>query len=184
MATERQIAANRRNAQKSTGPRSDAGKNRASRNAYRHGLSCGIASNAAYAKELDQRARKIAGDSKAVQHARAAAEGDLDLARARQAKAALIQRAFGALSSGAASRSMPEPIRSLGAVLRGEATLLETIDPVPTMLVQDPERLAEAVRRVLPDLVGLDRYERRASARRDRAIRSMIKNRKTAKLQS
>ena len=132
MATERQIAANRRNAQKSTGPRSDAGKNRASRNAYRHGLSCGIGSNAAFAKELDQRARKIAGDSRdeaSLQHARAAAEGDLDLARARQAKAALIQRAFGALSSGAASRSMPEPIRSLGAVLRGEATLLETIDP-------------------------------------------------------
>jgi hypothetical protein len=33
MASERQIAANRRNARKSTGPRSGAGKKRASRNA-------------------------------------------------------------------------------------------------------------------------------------------------------
>ena len=40
MATEKQIAANRANAQKSTGPRTAAGKLKSSRNAYRHGLSC------------------------------------------------------------------------------------------------------------------------------------------------
>jgi hypothetical protein len=38
VATEKQIAANRANAQKSTGPSSPAGKSRASRNSYRHGL--------------------------------------------------------------------------------------------------------------------------------------------------
>jgi hypothetical protein len=38
MATEAQREANQRNAQKSTGPRSDAGKARASRNATQHGL--------------------------------------------------------------------------------------------------------------------------------------------------
>ena len=38
MATEAQIEANRRNAQKSTGPTSVAGKARVSRNATRHGL--------------------------------------------------------------------------------------------------------------------------------------------------
>jgi len=38
MATEKQIAANRANARLSTGPRTIAGKQRASRNAYRHGL--------------------------------------------------------------------------------------------------------------------------------------------------
>ena len=38
MATEAQIEANRRNAEKSTGPRTDAGKARVSRNATRHGL--------------------------------------------------------------------------------------------------------------------------------------------------
>ena len=38
MTSWRQIAANRRNAEKSTGPRTDAGKRRSRRNALRHGL--------------------------------------------------------------------------------------------------------------------------------------------------
>jgi hypothetical protein len=40
MATEKQIAANRRNAQKSTGPRSAEGKATSSRNAFKTGLYC------------------------------------------------------------------------------------------------------------------------------------------------
>jgi hypothetical protein len=39
MATEKQIAANRANAFRSTGPKTAAGKLKASRNSYRHGLS-------------------------------------------------------------------------------------------------------------------------------------------------
>ena len=39
MATPAQIAANRRNARKSTGPKSIAGKKRSSRNAYTYGLT-------------------------------------------------------------------------------------------------------------------------------------------------
>jgi hypothetical protein len=39
MATEKQIAANRANARRSTGPRTALGKLRSSRNALRHGLS-------------------------------------------------------------------------------------------------------------------------------------------------
>ena len=39
MASEKQIAANRRNARKSRGPRSAGGKARASRNATQHGLA-------------------------------------------------------------------------------------------------------------------------------------------------
>ncbi|WP_143035385.1 hypothetical protein [Bradyrhizobium sp. Rc2d] len=39
MASERKITANRSNAKRSTGPKTDAGKARSSRNARRHGLS-------------------------------------------------------------------------------------------------------------------------------------------------
>src|SRR4051794_15045422 len=39
MATDKQIEANRRNAQKSTGPRTPAGKAKCSRNALKHGLA-------------------------------------------------------------------------------------------------------------------------------------------------
>ncbi len=39
MTTKRQIAANRRNAQKSTGPRTEEGKERSSQNAVKHGMT-------------------------------------------------------------------------------------------------------------------------------------------------
>jgi hypothetical protein len=42
MATARQIAANRRNAKKSTGPRSAEGRARSARNATRHGLNAAV----------------------------------------------------------------------------------------------------------------------------------------------
>jgi hypothetical protein len=43
------------------------------------------------------------------------------------------------------------------------------------MPTEEPERTAEAVRRALPELVKLNRYESRAVARRDRAIREITK---------
>ena len=43
------------------------------------------------------------------------------------------------------------------------------------MPTEEPERTAEALRRALPELVKLDRYETRAAARRDRAIRQIVK---------
>ena len=42
VASEKQIAASRTNAKRSTGPRTAAGKLRSSRNAYRHGLTCQV----------------------------------------------------------------------------------------------------------------------------------------------
>jgi hypothetical protein len=43
---------------------------------------------------------------------------------------------------------------------------------MPTL---EPQRSSEAVRRLLSDLIRLDRYERRAVSRRDRAIRQITK---------
>jgi hypothetical protein len=36
-------------------------------------------------------------------------------------------------------------------------------------------RMAEAMRRAFPELIKLDRYERRVAARRDRAMREISK---------
>ena len=47
MTTEAKRAANRANAQKSTGPRSSEGKARASQNATRHGLATSVADDPA-----------------------------------------------------------------------------------------------------------------------------------------
>lgn len=154
MATERQIAANRRNAGKSTGPRSSAGRKRASRNSYRHGLRAKNTLDAERAKRVETLARAIAGDAQdtvTLEHARSAAHAEFDLARIRQVKIALIERMriFGDFGVSA----LPGPVESVTALHSPE-----------------PEHLAEAIRRVLPELIKLDRYERRAAARRFRAI--------------
>ena len=53
MATERQIAANRRNANRSTGPRSRAGRKRAAGNATVHGLTANLLSSATLAEQVE-----------------------------------------------------------------------------------------------------------------------------------
>jgi hypothetical protein len=173
MASERQIAANRRNARRSTGPVSGAGMKRASRNAYHHGLTLSITSSAAVAEQLDNLVRKIAGDSEdaiLLERARAIAQAELDLARVRRAKVALIERAsaFGELDP--PQLTVTQMIRLLNAFDRGRLIVPKPIDTVATMPSQEPDRSAEAIRRVLPELRKLGRYERRAAARRDRAV--------------
>src|SRR5947209_5247325 len=156
MASERQIAASRRNARKSTGPRSCAGKKRASRNAYRHGLTLSITSTAAYAKQLDKLVREIAGDSKdaiVLERARAIAQADLDLARVRRAKVTLNERActFGALEPPQVLSSVTQIIRFVKALDRGRLILPKPVASSAAMPSQEPHRSAEAVRRVLPE---------------------------------
>jgi hypothetical protein len=41
---------------------------------------------------------------------------------------------------------------------------------------EEAQRTAEAVRRALPELVRLTRYERRAAGRRERAIRRLTQS--------
>ena len=176
MASERQIAANRRNARKSTGPRSGAGKARASRNAYRHGLTLSITSSAEYAKQLETLVHKIAGDTKdavKLERARAIAQAELELARVRRAKVALIERAsaFGELVP--PPLTVTQMIRLIDAFERGRI-IPKPIDASATMPSREPDRSAEAIRRVLPELCKLERYERRAAARRDRALLNLI----------
>lgn len=62
MATEKQIAANRANAKRSTGPRTTAGKLNSSRNAYRHGLSRSMPLNLPSAATVNSIVLKLAGD--------------------------------------------------------------------------------------------------------------------------
>lgn len=75
MASESQMAANRRNARKRTGPPSRGGKRRVSKNALRHGLSVPFRANAAEAGLIEELAEQIAGprhDRIALELARAA----------------------------------------------------------------------------------------------------------------
>ena len=89
----------------------------------------------------------------------------------RRAKVALIERAsaFGELDP--PQLTVTQLIRILNAYDRGGRLIIpKPIDALATMPSQELDRLAEAIRRLLPELRKLERYERRAAARRDRAI--------------
>ena len=127
-------------------------------------------------------ARKIAGNSKnevILQQARDAAQAELELERVRQVKVALIERvsALGSLDANQVLGSAPQEVRYLNLSDRSPPAMPERIDPLTTMPTEEPGRTAEAIRRALPELAKLDRYESRAVARRDRAIRQIVKER-------
>jgi hypothetical protein len=145
MASERQIAANRANAKKSTGPKSRAGKARASGNSCQHGL----AARTTLHQERLEAVRKLAQaitDSLPGQidlaQAIAIAEAELDLRRAR------------AVSNG------------LLASLPGTEGLVEN-GAIPTSSSND---FAVGVLR----LKRIERYVRRLQVKRDRLVRSWL----------
>jgi len=64
MVSERQIKANRRNARKSTGPKTRAGRERTRSNAYRHGLAAVF--NREALAEIEELARQLVGDPRTL----------------------------------------------------------------------------------------------------------------------
>ena len=183
MASDRQIAANRRNARRSTGPRSGAGRKRSSPNSFRHGLAAHVTVYTERIKHIERLAGKIAGattDIVALECARAIAEAEFDLAQIRRVKVALISRVltFGEVKKAPTSQLLREAKRFFRALDRGERIGLERIE-APAMPTKEPERSAEAVRRALPELIKLDRYERRAAGRRARAMHIFLKRKRS-----
>jgi hypothetical protein len=88
MASERQVAANRANAKRSTGPRTAAGRATSSRNAYRHGLSLPMAPDSEVLESLARTlVRETAGEDQ-LEAARALAAAQLELKRIREVKVA------------------------------------------------------------------------------------------------
>jgi hypothetical protein len=93
MPSDRQIAANRNNAQKSTGPRSKAGREASRGNARRHGLAIDIGTDPAFS---------------GIQHvgagAREAAGAELDLLRIRKIRASLFETLYFVANAAAPDR--------------------------------------------------------------------------------
>lgn len=153
MTSARKIAANRRNALKSTGPRGAAAKHRTRRNAERHGLAARITYDADRLARVESLAQELAGatsDFITLELARAIARAELDIEQIHRVKAGLINTAASSMTI---------------ATTRGEA------------LTPDP--LAAAIAQVLPELVKIDRYERQAAVRRDRALRDLLCRRRS-----
>ena len=89
MSTSRQIEANRNNARSSTGPRTQRGRARASRNARRHGLSVSVVSDPRLSEQVEELARHLVGETASpgvLEMARRFAEAQIDLDRIRKAR--------------------------------------------------------------------------------------------------
>jgi hypothetical protein len=135
MTSDRKVESNRKNAQKSTGPRSEAGRRRSRHNALRHGLAVAIGSDPSFSEDIKRLASTLAGSASGQnigEFAHQAAEAEIDLLRIRKLRASRFN-----------------------AVLGNPETKLD-----------DHSEFNE-------ELAKLERYERRAFARRKRALRAM-----------
>ena len=165
MTTERQRAANRANARKSTGPKTEAGNKRSAGNAQRHGLTGVLPQEqvlAWYRLILDD-AQAEPDPFEADPERRAAyslAEAEAHLARVRQAEQALLFE-----------HSYPEP-------LNVDAT------PYPAGMTMDRETVglmasveAQLSQGRTRQLRTLARYRAEAEAQRSKALRAFVQAR-------
>src|SRR5262249_20665406 len=95
MTSERKIAANRINGRRSRGPKTQAGKARASRNAFRHGLAAITRSNPVIFPEIERMAEAMCAghrDPFLFEQALIIAESDYLLGRVRAERVLMIER--------------------------------------------------------------------------------------------
>jgi hypothetical protein len=133
MTSAKAIAANRRNARRSTGPRTAAGKRQAAANSVTHGVTASMPADLTTGEIVRRIATVLAGPGASPRRlalVMPVAEAQAEVMRIRDARVALINLATANL----------------------------------------PGRHAEAIGQSLTTLTRLDRYERRAMARRKRAL--------------
>ena len=162
MTTARKISANRKNARRSTGPRSAAGKAHAKRNALRHGLATCISNDAVVGPEIERLMRYLAlyvDDPNRLWLAKEIAEAEFEVLRVRRVRTGLLDRMV--VNRGAFVRPSDQPQRALPE--KGPSIGKDLLPAV-----------AAAVQRAAPELTRLERYERRALSRRKRAIRELF----------
>lgn len=95
MSSERKIAANQHNSQKSSGPRTAAGKLKASRNAMRHGLAAIVHRQPTPFGEIERFAKASCGNdstSALFEQACVIAAVELELRSIREQKIAMVER--------------------------------------------------------------------------------------------
>ena len=176
-------------------PRSDTAKARTRRNAARHGLAARLHWDADDTARIERHARDIAPDAcdfVTINAARAIARAVLDLERIRALKVGLINAATLSLRTVElidfptdlpTDLATDPPTDMLANLLADPTTGMPLGAPTELQIAlaraSRPDHAADhaavAMRRVLPELVKLERYERQAAARRDGAVRDLLR---------
>jgi hypothetical protein len=175
LTSERKVRANRANARASTGPQTTRGRARAARNALRHGLSLPVCSIPALSGEVETLAGEIAGpgaNAATQELARRVAEAQIDLCRVRYARHQFLSDTLSKEYYDSYA-NMRMKLKVLRALLRPNPPDMSTetlkfVSSTP----QGPDKLATILSGEAKELLALDRYERRALARRKFAIRA------------
>lgn len=145
MTSQRKADANRRNAMRSTGPRTIAGKTRSRRNALKHGLDVPLNRDDSFSGRIEELTNELISSlAKPQDIARLTAEAQLALMRVQEARIGIIN-----------------------------GTLKHQVDITDT--ASDVAHRAKAIAAALSDLVPLDRYERRALSRLRKVLRNFEK---------
>jgi hypothetical protein len=116
MASEKQIAANRKNAEKSTGPKTESGKRKSRSNAVRHRLAIGADRD----PTLRENVEKLAGilssarnEAQITQFAQDAAVAQIDLLRIRKIRASFFEAFYKNDQSAEDVEQLSEQLRKL-----------------------------------------------------------------------
>jgi hypothetical protein len=180
LTSDRKIKANRANAKVSTGPKTDRGRARSAKNAFRHGLSLPIESDQALCEEVQSLARQIAGPHAGVHIqllARRVAEAQVDLRRIRYARQQFLSGALAKNPYHYEPRAVTRlKMRILKHILKPELADI----PIPAFVMnfvtaapEGPTRFATVLSKETKQLLALERYERRALSRRKLAVRAL-----------
>ncbi|GEO15781.1 hypothetical protein MAE02_34770 [Microvirga aerophila] len=173
MTSSKRMAANKANAQRSTGPRTVAGKSHSRLNASKHRLAVPISDIPELAEDVAQLARRIVenlgADESVHEAAVRVAEAAIDVLRARAAGSDLLNQL---------SLWEPEPQPSVSEGADGEQstkggdgrTRLKRPSGTRKGHGQTQEPTAD-LSVLITQLEKLERYERRSHSRRDKAIK-------------
>jgi hypothetical protein len=202
MTSARKIAANRINAQRSSGPKSTVGKGRVSSNAIRHGLAALTHLDPMRPRDVELMARALCGDDidpLLFEQAQAIAESELLLQCVRAERIAVIERMRDVTAvaltirddsmARAKARALEMEVAAVeleriqarydAMTVEERSKLYEEYDRELDELDSKPAPIAErdeidAMREAMPDLERLARYERRAWSRQKRAMRHFM----------